>query len=509
MSANKEMNDVFRDRNLQRIGRVLSLPQRADAARQARWQQELPATDSGPGNKKESIMRRYRNFAFVTTGVLAASITLIVWLGLGGTKSVSAETIFANLRAKLGRSLSITIKGIEWDNVAIDGKILIDRAGDIPNDETDTVYSEMYALLKAGSPKWNDLDGVSVLCLSPTRSWHYSRGNGGSGDGSFVVRPAEVLYKGPAWRQNVENWLRHFDVLPQGRYTFSNGKSRVSYGFMGSQRQFVQQLLKYLLDLSNAQTADGLIADLQDAARVTSVEQVGEKTWVLSASDFKRIGSLQPPDPQLPDLPDDIEELFEDTVWELSYSVQDKRLIGQSWYDIPGDLHELGRTIDGEELEEEFEPHLSSPDELVRFLRSRTDQVTVDKSPWYGWKIRVTGYPFPLTVSSDWQWTVKNIPQLLRDVELTVYYNTETDEFDRAEFHNIVSSGSLITLTPGSVDIEPSLLDPDRWATSNTRILTDHSQIETGVIIIRNPLQALIDLFTKPRENLKDDPAGK
>lgn len=508
MSANKEINDAFRHRNLQRIGSVLSLPPRADAVRQARWQQESLETGSEPGHKKESIMRRYRNFAFVTTGVLAASITMIVWLGLGGTRSVSAETIFTNLKAELGRSLSITIKGIEWDNVAIDGKILIDRAGDVPNDETDTVYSEMHTLFKADNPKWNDLDGATALCLSPTRSWYYSRGDGGRGDGSFVVQPAETLYKGPAWRQAVQNWLRRFEVFPGGQYTFSNGKSRVSYEFKGPQRRFVQQLLRYLFDLSNVQTADNLIADLQKVARQSNVEEKDQATWVLHALDFRRIGSLQPLDSKMPDLPDNIEELFKDGVWELSYDSDAGRILGTASYNIP-DLFQYGRAVDSEKAHEQIEPYLSAPDKLIEFLRGRARTVEVDKSPWFGWKIRVTGYPFPLTVSSDWQWAVKNLPQLLRDVELTVYFNADADEVDRAEFHNIVSPGSLITLTPGPVDIDPGLLDPDQWVTDHTMVLTNPGQIKSGVTIVPNPFKMLLGLFTKPQDDSKDDQTGK
>lgn len=509
MSANKEMNDAFRDRNLQRIGRVLSLPPRADAARQARWQQESPATDAEPVNKKESIMRRYRRFAFVTTGVLAASITLIVWLGLGGTKSVSAETIFANLRAKLGRSLSITIKGIEWDNVAIDGTILIDRAVDVGGDDSDTVYAELNTLFKADNPKWNDLDGASVLCLSPAQSWWYMRGSGGSCARPFEVRPAEMLYRGAKWRSHIKRQLSRFELLNFGSCSFSAaGAGEVNYGFHTPQRDFVQQLLRYLFDLSNAQRVDGLLSELQAAARESIVEKVDKTTWILHASDFRRIGSLQPPDPQLPAAPDDLGELFKDTIWELSYDNRAGRLLGTGTSNTPA-LLRFGRGVDHEKLADEIQPYLSSSDDLLEFLEDRARTVEVDTSPSFGWKIRVVGYPMPLAISSDWQWAVKNIPQLLRDVELTVYYNTETDEVDRAEFHNIASPGSLITLEPGRVDIAPGLLDPDRWMADDTRILRDSAPMKSGVTIVPNPFKMLLDLFTKPRDNPRDDETGE
>ncbi len=454
-------------------------------------------------------MRRYRNFAFVTTGVLAASITLVVWLGMGGTQSVSAETIFANLKARLGRSLSITIEGIDWDNVAVDGRILIDRAGGVPKDETDTVYSEIHTLLKADNPKWNDLDGATVLCVSPANAWLYRRGDGGSsGLRPFEVRPAEMLYKGAKSRQQCQYSLAHFNLLPGSRCSFSKGNSTVSYGFKRAQRQFVQQLLRYLFDLSNVQTADTLVADLQETARESSVEQMDETTWVLHASDFRRIGSLQAPDPQLPDLPDNLEELFKDSVWELSYANDAGRILGTATSNMPN-LLQYGRAVDSGKSYEEIEPYLSTPDELIEFLQGRARTVEVDKSPWFGWKIRVIGGVPPLTISEDWQWAVNNVPQLLRDTELTVYYNAETEQVDRAEFHNIVSPDSLITLIPGPVDIDPGLLDSDRWVTDNTMILTDPAQAPSGVTIMPNPLKMLFDLFTGPRDNSKDDQVEK
>ena len=468
MTDREDLHDAFRHRNLERMGRELTLPAEPDAQREERWKlSRPPASQTGP-SRTVRFVQRHKPMALLTGGAAAAAVTFAVWLGVGGSTPVSAATILHHFKMALTEAVTIRIEGVDLGNVTIDGEIIFDRATGEPNEKTDTFYSELHVVLKADNPDWNDLDGAIVVCQSPTQAWVYCRGNGGSGGGLFAprrVRPTEYLAKGTNWPGFVKDPLGHFGAMPL-QLTFYSWNSRVRYRFLAPQRAYVRQLLHFLLDLSSAETVEGLIAELQAAAGRTSVTRVDETTWVMHASNFGRIGSLEPPQPKMPD----VEALLKDVVWELNYDVHSRSIVG--WSTTGGgtaELSKLGIGVDQVKLSELDLP-TESADALIKYFEDTARKVEVDRSSWLGrWKIRVTGYPLPLETSGR-DWAVEIMPKLMRGMELSVYFDAEAGTVRRAEFRNIASPGSRITLELGQVKLDPARLEPDRWVTEYTTI---------------------------------------
>ncbi len=129
----------------------------------------------------------------------------------------------------------------------------------------------------------------------------------------------------------------------------------------------------------------------------------------------------------------------------------------------------LGIGVDYDKLSELDLP-TESADALVKYLEQTARKVEVDRSSWLGrWKIRVTGYPLPLqTRGLDWAADV--MPKLMHGMELSVYFDADAGTVRRAEFRNIASPGSRITLELGQVELDPARLEPDRWVTEYTTI---------------------------------------
>jgi hypothetical protein len=81
----------------------------------------------------------------------------------------------------------------------------------------------------------------------------------------------------------------------------------------------------------------------------------------------------------------------------------------------------------------------------------------------------VTGYPLPLETSGR-DWAAEIMPKLMHGMELSVYFDAGTGTVRRAEFRNLASPGSRITLDLGKVELDPARLNPDRWVTEYTTI---------------------------------------
>jgi hypothetical protein len=455
MSDSHDPNDSYRHRNLMRISQVLHLPMRADAERQTRWQQAtLPSPAAGPG-KAISVMKRYGRFAVATSG-LAAAIVLAVWLSLGQTSAVSAATIFDTFKTALAQSLSIHVAGIDFDNARVNGDIVLDRPG--PGVENDTQYAEVHVLLRADNPEWNDIDAVLAICQTATDAWQYCRGNGGSATARGHATPTEYLVQGIGWRDFARQPLDHFGGMPL-ELDFERYGSKVAYLFTREQRIVVEQLLRFLLELSNAETTDEVIAGLKAAAGDVRVERRDPSTYVLRATRFARLGELELVEPVAPDVSD----LLKQVVFTFHYDLASQR-ITSTRTQPPRGLYETGVAI----RHDTSAFPLAAPDELVTFLQQRAVDVQVDKSGAGEWVFRVTGFPFP-TDTSGLKWLGQYLRALRDSLNLSIYYNADSRAVQRAEFEGIGPSGR-IALNIGQVELDPARLKREYWITPETMI---------------------------------------
>jgi len=452
MSEEKNANDTFRHRNLERLGRELSLPARAGAERQARWQSATMKVDSSPTNRGFRFMKQHKWFAFLTSSAAAAIIIVAVWLGVAGATPVSAAAIFDGFKAAVQRALSIRLEGIDLGTVTVNGDLILDRSPHGSRD--DTRYAEVHVLLKADDPEWNDLDAVIVIYQSPDNAWQYCRGNGGSCAEEFHVDPTEYLIEGEAWDDFVNEPLESFGGMPL-RLSFSAGDSGVTYRFMRHQRAYVEQLLRFLLDISSAETTGELIEELQAAAGSIHVEQKGEAVYVLEASGFGRIEALEVTDVPLPH----VDTLLQDVIWELRYDLTARQIVGTSIKGWPAALREAGIISGSGRVDLPTE----SAETLVHHLKGLAHKVDVEETGENIRTIRVVGYPLPLDTSSR-DWRDQIMRGLLDDMTLSIYYDAEARSVTRAEFHGVGSPEGRIILEIGRVKLDPARLSPGYWS---------------------------------------------
>ncbi len=472
MSDCHDPQDACRHRNLERIGRALALPDRADADRQARWLQ-APLPNPSAGTKKGiSVMRTLKRLAFATTGI-AAALVLGFWLTVGHATPVTAATIFDGLRAALAQSLSMRIADIDFGNVQVSGDIVLDRAGPGPQD--DTQYAEVHVLMKADNPAWNDLDAVLVIAQTPTDAWQYCRGNGGSCGGapgellsnlfgapppapSHRVTFTEYLIRGRAWNDFAQQPLDQFGAMPCS-LGFSVGDSAVSYTFRLEQRMVVEQLLRFLLQLSDTGTADQVIAGLKQAASDVSVERTGPTTYALRAGHFARIGELEFVAPVVPD----VSALVRQTLHEFRYDPQ----TGDVPWTQTSPPAEIGATgVDV--IADHRDWPTKQPDALIAYLEARAARVEVDRTNPRQWVFRVTGYPFPTSAAGP-EWLGRFVQSLRDSLTLAIDYDSAARTVRRAEFRGIGPAGR-ITLDIGQVALDPARLKSDYWTTPATII---------------------------------------
>jgi hypothetical protein len=146
---------------------------------------------------------------------------------------------------------------------------------------------------------------------------------------------------------------------------------------------------------------------------------------------------------------------------EITYDLEKGRIYSVQGFPPPG-LRESGvsiSTVFPENMPQQ------SPEELVAWLRERALDVQVDDSDPAQWKIRVTGYPFPLDLSGiDWQREFAR--QARASLALDIFYDSETQAVQRAILHGIGWGNGQITLTVGPVHIDRAWLEPEHWKTT-------------------------------------------
>lgn len=458
MSADRDIHDAHRHRNLEHLAAVRPLPARADAERQARWRSVLPPSDPSKAPKTPLLMTRYLRFALATSGV-AAAIALIAWLSVGHVSAVSAATILTDFKNALGKSLAIRIEGLDLGSVALRGDILLDRAG--PGAADSAQYAEVHVVLKSDNPEWENVDTVLVMCQTPGKTWQFVRGDSAAGWRPGQIVPSETLVRGRAWRDFVSMPLDKFDPIPL-QMDFDYNDSKANYNFHAQQRMLVEQLLRLLLELCEAETAEQVVEDLRQSAGSVHVEQVDPTTYVLRASQFRRLGSLDLGEPQVPD----VSELVKQYVMEVRYDSTQRRIVGRSGWNRPR-LWETGVRIDWDLRK--LDLPVEDPEQLVAHFRARAMDVQVDRRGDGQWIIRVTGYPFPLD-TSGFEWLGEFVTRLRASLTLSIYYDAPTHAVRRAEFHGLGSPDGRITLDLGPVQIDPERLRAEHWITPRTKI---------------------------------------
>jgi hypothetical protein len=460
--------DYFRHGNLVRIGRVLGLPARASAERQAAWRADTaPRAAAQPQQAQvRSFAKRHRLFALATSGLAAAAV-LVFWLTVGHAKPVSAATILDGLKLALGRSLSIQLTDIDLGTVQLNGRILLDQER-APVAETG--LAEVQVGFKSDNPEWYDLGAELVICETPTQAWQYGCGDevppGSMWDrllGEQTDRrlyPREYLKRNHSWHSFWTHPLDGFGQLPE-RLHFGYVDSQVSYSFFPQQRTVIEQLLRFLLPLCDGHTAEAVIADLRDSCSRMDVERSDSATYVLHASGFNRLGALDLSDPQVPD----VSELAKEYTAEISYDVAKGRVDHTQGFSPPG-LRESGVWVSGAFPRDMPQ---GSPEELVAWLRERAADVQVNDTKPDQWKIRVRGYPFPLDLSGI-EWQREFVKQARAALALDVFYDSATHAVQRAVLRGVGWGSGQITLTVGEVKIEPAWLDPEHWTTLQTTV---------------------------------------
>ncbi len=350
-------------------------------------------------------MKAHKRFSLLTSGALAAAIALAFWIGVGGAARVSAASILDDFKTAVTKTLSIRMEGIDLGSVTVDGEIVLDRSPEGPGN--DTLYAEVHVLLKADDASWDDLDAAIVICQTPDDSWHYCRGYGGiiglsQEVGARHAQPADYLVKGEAWSDFVESPLDSFSCMPLEQ-RFSLGSDAVTYRFQKHQRDYVEQLLRFLMDIGGAETAGQLIERLQSAGSIV-VKLVDDGNYVLQASNFGRIGGLGLTDPQLPD---DLTSLLEEVVWEITYDLTDRRIRGWTTSNWPERLYELAIDVDHDLIGTDLPSE--SAEALIEHLEDFARAVKVGQESETVLTIRTTGYPLPLdTTALEWRGKERN-----------------------------------------------------------------------------------------------------
>ena len=460
MSDDRNTPDTFRQRNLEHIGRVLSLPPQADAQRQARWQSATLKTDWSLTDKGVRLMKAHKRFAFLTSGAAAAAIALVVWLGAGNSTPVSAASIFNDFKAAVQKALSIRMEGIDLGTVSVNGEMVLNRSPDEAAD--DTMYAEVHVLLKADNPEWNDLDAVIVICQTPDAAWQYCRGNGGSSAGDQHVEPTEYLVKGEAWSDFVEQPLEHFGSMPSA-LGFSNAQSGVTYRFTEHQRRFVERLLRFLMDICRADNGNELIDGLRFNAERIEIEQTADGGHTLRVFGPDLLGTYADADAELPDF----EPRLDNVVWNLNYDTADRSIIWWSTSNVPGEFSEFGVGLDTGSAEDRLPAE--SLDALLGHFESEAHEVKAEQTGETVWSIRVVGYPFSLDKSSR-EWWKRNRRMLIENMTLSIHYDAKAGAVTRAEFQGVGCPDGRIILELGRVELDPERLSPDYWITERTRI---------------------------------------
>ena len=401
-------------------------------------------------------MKEHKRFAVLSSGALAAAIGLVVWIGVGGATPVAAATVFDRFKDAIQRSLTIRMEGIDLGTVAVDGQLVLNRS---PNgSQEDALYAEVHVLMRADNRDWNDLDAVLVIRQTADDAWTYCRGNGGTSSEPYLAEPTEYLTRGESWDEFVDEPLRNFGDMPLA-LGFSSGDSHVTYRFRSYQRDYVEQLLRFLLSISRSETAGEVMSMIEASADTVDLQKINGRTYVLTASGIDHVGDLGLPLPSVPD----VDALLKDVVWQLTYDSAKKQIVWQSIPQWPEQLHLAGIAHDRSKLELPTE----SAEALIAHFKSLAREVIVEENSDTLRTITVVGYPLP-TSTAPRERRAEAVPALMRGVTLTIHYDAEAQAITWAEFRGVGSPQGRIILEIDRVELDPARLSPEYWVTSDT-----------------------------------------
>ncbi|MBK8916122.1 MAG: hypothetical protein IPM64_16255 [Phycisphaerales bacterium] len=489
MTTSGDPRDLIRDENLRRIGATVQLPAPPDAARRARWRgaTDSAATDSASSSteraKGASHMRRNFGFAWIGSG-LAAALAVFCWLALP-VQRVSAQTVLAELHRAVAQGMTMTLRGIHLGFVRIDGRILIDQLGPAADAQTDALFSELNVRLLSDNPDWEDIDGLSVICQTPAAAWRYCRGNGGSASLSPVrlmdalidavgaktlrkprVTPTSYFTDQPRDNEPFWNLLGDFGAMPVA-LSFGDERGSVRYQFPLVQRQYVQALNTFLLQLASPKSSGMLLAALQQDCPDAAVEPSPAKgQWVLRVPNLARSRALKllPRSVQLPDM----EAFLRDYEITFTYDAKERRIVEMSWGSLPAEMTQAGIWPALNSLmdlpanaPEALKLPMESAEALLDHLHKHAASAAAEAIGGGRTLFRVKGLPLPFdTSASEW---VAQLDEMNAQLELLVHYDADSKSVQRAELRNVAGPAGVIEIEIGNVVIDEALTNPQRY----------------------------------------------
>lgn len=299
------MNDIDRhdehdkqlDRNLLAAARHLELPAEPSPLQQARWKQT--ASPSSKGRKKGILGMKRENFWRVlgAGGALAACVTIMVVLGLGGTNKVEAAVIFDSLRDAIRRSLWIDIDDVSADGITANGRLLLvfaENAENVPESNTTGIaasYIDVRMTAADDHATMPGLDLEAAIAIAPLNQWGYVKTHH-IPQPLFVETPMLGLFA-PALNSGILIDLESIDAAnaghlmmsahghaPVAKITFSTGTGSASSAPADEDEQ-TETLLEFSVSTSEA-------PDDANASEDLTVDHVNEHLHgMMLGSDFQ------------------------------------------------------------------------------------------------------------------------------------------------------------------------------------------------------------------------------
>lgn len=467
MMTHDEKQDHLMDGNLRKIGRRLTLPDEPNERQKANWKSPRSTARTDVLNQGVFLMKRHKLATFMTTSAIAASVALLVWLGIAGAEPVSAAMIFESFKHALAKSIWIDIEGIDLGNLEVSGQAYLRRGSDAQGREDDTIYNELHVLLKSDNTAYNDLDCVAVTCQTPETWWHFIRGSGGMGGslanlfnlGKPKVTPTEDLYLGRQWQAEKEDPVGQFGPIPLA-LSFG-GSGGVTYRFPQEQREFIGELMRMLLSFGDERSSETLIERLQQSAKMVQVRRSEGTDWILIAQGFEPLNgeATEPAD----------SEAWPEVEVRINYNPSTK-MIGTTYSDASDPLSTPQQVALNRFMASIGGDGKVTAEEIVAQLAPSARSVQVEKLSDQKCVVHGLGVTVPVTDEDRATWAAVEMPDVLSNLTLRVHYDPISQSVTRAEFTNVAGETGNITLRLNDEEIDPDSLSPKKWKTSRTRV---------------------------------------
>ncbi len=467
MKTYDEKQDHMMDGNLRKISRRLTLPNEPNEQQQARWKAPRLTARVHVLNQGVFLMKRHKVATFMTMSAIAASVVLLIWLGIAGAQPVSAAMIFESFKQALAKSVWIETEGIDLGNLKVSGQAYLRRGADAQGREDDTIYNELHVLLKSDNAAYNDLDCVAVTCQTPETWWHFIRGSGGMGGlfanlfnlGKSKVTPTEDLYLGRKWQAEKENPVGQFGSIPLA-LSFG-GSGGVTYRFPQEQREFIGELMRMLLSFGDERSSETLIERLQRSAKMVQVRRSEGSDWILIAQGFEPLngGATEPVD----------SEAWPEVEVRINYNPV-TNMIGTTYSDTGSPLTTPQRVALSRFTASIGGDGKITVEEVVAQLEPSAQSVEVEKLSDRNWVVHGLGVTVPVTAEDRTAWGVIDFTDILSNLTLRIRYDPVRQNVTRAEFTHVAGETGKIALRMNDEKIDQDRLSPEKWKTSRTRV---------------------------------------